>query len=209
MRRSLTLAALAVATTLTAAACGGGGGAAMTQGATTGGAAGAPAGQAAPGQPMQQEPMASGSGDMQGGGDMQDGDMAGGDMGGANEMGGDQEDMLPKGTSLTKAKAAGLGTDGAPVVAVVGNDTTCKANKMSVPAGNVWFQMTNKGGMKINELYLEDAKAKELIQVEGLKNGQSGAFKFKVKPGKYLLACEPGGQGKQIRVALTVTEAMM
>jgi hypothetical protein len=135
-----------------------------------------------------------------GAGDMADGQMKGAEVGGAEEM------MLPHGQIGAKAVAAGMGKDGLPVVTVSSTETACKANKKSVPAGQVWFKIMNKG-MQLNELYLENTAAKELIQVEPIKAGQYGGFKMAVKKGKYLLACEPGGNGKQIRTPITVTAA--
>jgi hypothetical protein len=135
-----------------------------------------------------------------------DGAMPGGK---GNEMGGGmEEEKLPMGMTGAKAVAAGMGKDGNPVVSVTATETTCKANKASVPAGTVWFKMTNKG-MKFNELYLEDGKGKEYIQAANVKAGQVGAFKFKVKEGKWQVACELEDKGKQIRVPITVTAAMM
>ncbi|HEY6793129.1 MAG TPA: hypothetical protein VI248_00435 [Kineosporiaceae bacterium] len=225
MKRRLGIVAVVLAAVTTVAACGGGG----TQTATTGQnnqmapAAPTSGGAAAAGQPAGgADAMASGDagangndamagGDMKAGdGDMKagDGDMKGKDaMGGGNEMMTDEE-KLPMGMTGAKAAAAGMGTDGNPVISVVATETTCKANKAAVPAGMVWFKLTNKG-MKFNELYLEDAKGKELIQAANVKAGQVGAFKWNVKQGKMQLACELEDKGKQIRVPLKVTAPMM
>ena len=130
-------------------------------------------------------------------------DAAGGD---ANEMTTDEE-VLPHGMTGAKAKAAGMGTDGHPIVSVVATDTTCKADKATVPAGTVWFKITNKG-MKFNELYLEDGAGKEMIQAADVKANQVGAFKWKVKAGKWQVACELEDKGDQMRIPLTVGDGM-
>jgi iron uptake system component EfeO len=77
-------------------------------------------------------------------------------------------------------------------------------DKTSVPAGPVWFKLMNQG-TRISELYLESADAKELAEVEKVKKGSGGAFKTTVKPGPYLVACEPGMADKQVRTGINVT----
>jgi len=114
---------------------------------------------------------------------------------------------IPQGRLGKKAVAAGLGKDGVPVITVTGTETTCTANAMTVSAGKVWFKLVNHG-MKVNELYLETTKGDELIEVEKVTAGAFGAFKAKVKQGRYLIACEPGMADRQIRVPLTVTSSM-
>ena len=112
---------------------------------------------------------------------------------------------IPQGMSLTKAQAAGLGKDGAPVVRVIGTETGCTPDVTSVKAGKVWFTMTNQG-TKISEMYLETPDAKQLVEVESLKSGAAGAFTVNVTKGSYLVACEPGMADKQIRTAISVTD---
>lgn len=114
-------------------------------------------------------------------------------------------DALPTGMPEAAARAAGLGTDGAPVVMVTATDTTCRPNASRIGAGKTWFEIKNTGS-KITELYLEKADTTELIQVERIRSGQSGAFATTVAAGNYLLACEPGmaGHNTQIRSSLTV-----
>ena len=114
---------------------------------------------------------------------------------------------LPQGLLGAKAVAAGLGKDHLPVITVTGTDTTCVPDRISVPAGKVWFKLVSKG-QKVNELYLESAKGDELVEVEKVKTGMYGAFKTTVKAGAYLIACEPGMADTQIRTPLTVTPAM-
>ena len=111
---------------------------------------------------------------------------------------------LPLGTTEAKAKAAGMGTDGAPVITVTGTDTSCIPDKTTVKAGKVWIKIVSKG-TKITEMYLEDTKGEELIEIEKVKHGEAGAFSKKIAKGHYLIACEPGMADKQIRTPLTVT----
>jgi hypothetical protein len=204
-RLGLLAVVLAVATV---AACGGGGAQTTTptqnnQMAPAAGAA-TTAGAADPAM-ASDDPMASGDA-MASGDGTDNGNMNGGMAAGANEMG--DEEKLPVGMTGAKAIAAGMGKDGNPVVSVTATETTCKVNKKSVPAGTVWFKLTNKG-MKFNELYLEDAKGNELIQAANVKAGQVGAFKWSVKAGKMQLACELEDKGKQIRVPITIAAGMM
>lgn len=112
---------------------------------------------------------------------------------------------LPTGMSSADAEAAGMGSDGAPIVSVTATDTTCKPNKSSVAAGKTWFKITNKG-TKITELYLEKADSTELIQVERIRPGKSGAFSTTTMAGSYQVACEPGmsGHDTQVRTPITV-----
>jgi hypothetical protein len=112
---------------------------------------------------------------------------------------------LPTGMSSADAKSAGMGSDGAPVVSVTATDTTCKVNKSSVAAGKTWFKITNKG-TKITELYLEKADSTELVQVEDIRPGKSGAFSTTTMAGSYQVACEPGmnGHDTQVRTPITV-----
>jgi hypothetical protein len=69
---------------------------------------------------------------------------------------------------------------------VTGTETTCVPDKTTLKAGQVWFKITNHGS-RITELYLESPDAEELVEVEKIKNGPSGAFKTTVKPGSYLV----------------------
>lgn len=116
--------------------------------------------------------------------------------------------MLPRGTTLAKAEAAGMGMDGNQVVKVTATDTGCIPAKTSVHAGRVWFEVTNKGMMP-TKMFLERTTGKELIVVQNVQPNASGAFRALVKKGKYLLACQPGMGNTQIRTPLTVTAAPM
>jgi Cupredoxin-like domain len=188
MRRSIALTVLAAATALSAACGGGSSGQATLQ---TAAAAGAAAGTAAP-QAVGADPQAAAGSLPQ---------VTTSESGGGNDG---PEAKLPQGMSADKATTAGMGSDGAPVISVMGTDTSCIPDMTTVPAGKVWFKLTNKGN-KITELYLESPKAKELVEVEKVTTGNSGAFATKVKAGSYLIACEPGMNDVQIRTPLTVT----
>jgi hypothetical protein len=73
-----------------------------------------------------------------------------------------------------------------------------------VKAGKIWIKIVNKG-TKLTEMYLENTKGDELIEIEKVKHGAAGAFKKTIAKGSYLIACEPGMADKQIRTPLTVT----
>ncbi|HEY6798852.1 MAG TPA: cupredoxin domain-containing protein [Kineosporiaceae bacterium] len=191
MRHRLWVASAALATfPLSLSACGSGPGPTSTTPGNTGGAAtsGAAAGGAAAGDSGAAAAQPADSMAEEAGGGGNDGDEA----------------KIPQGMPEAKAVAAGLGKDGAPVVSVTGTETTCVPDRTSVPAGKVWFKFTNQG-TRISELYLESPDAKELVEVEKIKKGAGGAFRTTVKPGSYLVACEPGMADKQIRTAITVT----
>jgi len=111
---------------------------------------------------------------------------------------------IPQGFLEPAATTHGLGKDGNLVVSVSSTDTTCVPNKRSIPAGTIWFKLTNHS-KRINEMYLETPKGDELIEVEKVKTGLSGAFKTTVKPGTYVIACEPGMNDKQVFTGITVT----
>ena len=111
---------------------------------------------------------------------------------------------IPQGMTEAQAVAAGMGKDGVPVITVAATDTSCLPDKVTVPAGKVWLKMTSSG-KKINELYLESSEADELIEVEHIATGKTGAFRTTVRKGSYLIACEPGMADVQIRTPLTVT----
>ncbi len=114
------------------------------------------------------------------------------------------DDKIAQGTDLDKAKEAGLGSDNAPVISVTGTDTTCDRDTKTVKAGKIWVKFTNSG-KKISEVYLETADGEKLAEVERIKSGESGAFTFEVKQGKYQLACQPGMDAdKALQVPLTV-----
>jgi hypothetical protein len=191
MRRSVASLALVLATTAALSACGGGSAPATNQPPAQPVAATQPAPAAAAGSAAA---MDEGAGD---------GDMA---QETGQKVGDDDEttgEKIPQGTTVQKAVAAGMGKDGAPVITVTSSDTGCLPDKNVVPAGKVWFKLVNKGP-KINELYLEDLKGTELIEVEKIRVGQSGAFSRKVAAGKYQLACAPNLGDTQIRTPLTV-----
>jgi iron uptake system component EfeO len=103
------------------------------------------------------------------------------------------------------AQAGGLGTDGAPVVSVAATDTTCTPDKATISATKTWFKITNNG-TKITELYLEKADSTELIQVEKIRPGETGAFSTALTAGSFLVACESGmaGHDTQVRTPITV-----
>jgi hypothetical protein len=181
MRRTILTCTAVLATAVTLSACGGGGNNATQQAAAPPAAAASDAGMAAPA----------------GGGAAE---ATGTKVGGDDETTGEK---LPQGASEAKAKAAGMGTDGAPVITVTASDAGCQADMDKVPAGKVWFKIVNSG-KKINELYLESPKGVEMIEVEKIRAGKAGAFSKAVTAGSYQLACAPGMGTMQIRMPLTV-----
>lgn len=209
-RQSIAVFAAGLTAALALAGCGGGSNTGTQQ--NVGSGQQPAAGQANGQMNGQADGQAAGQGD----GAMNGGVSGGGDAGTpvpqmtGKKVGDDDEmtgEKIPQGMSLARAKAAGLGTDNAPVISVTATDTGCIPDKSTVAAGKVWFKLTNQG-QRINELYLESTKGNELVEVEKIRKGQSGAFGTQVKPGNYLLACAPGMGDTQIRTPLKVTGGM-
>lgn len=123
------------------------------------------------------------------------------EVGGANDGGGA---TIPQGKVGAAAVADGLGKDGVTVVTVTSTNTTCVPDRRTIPAGPVWFKLVNQSP-KVNELYLETPDGEELVEVEKVPTGQTGAFKTTVEAGVYLVACEPGMADQQVLTGITVT----
>jgi hypothetical protein len=118
--------------------------------------------------------------------------------------GSDPDPQLPQGMREANAVAAGMGKDGNPVITVTATDGTCLPDLTTMPAGVVWIKLVNNGA-KVNEMYLETDNGRELVVVANIRHGETGAFKTTLEViRQYLIACEPGMAGRQIRTPLTV-----
>lgn len=133
--------------------------------------------------------------------------------------------------ALVLAGCASAATGG--TVKVTLTEWAVVADKASVPAGTVSFEVTNAGtqfqhefvviktdlapaDLPADETGKVDEKSSDLNfigEVEGLEIGASGTGSFDLTPGKYVLVCnivEPAGgheshYNKGMRVAFTVT----
>ncbi|GDY29889.1 iron uptake system protein EfeO [Gandjariella thermophila] len=96
-------------------------------------------------------------------------------------------------------------TAGAGAITVEASDDACKLSATSAPAGNVTFDVTNKG-TKVTEFYLYGQADKVIGEVENIGPGLSRKLTVQVPAaGKYTTACKPGMTGDGIRGDFTVT----
>jgi plastocyanin len=91
-------------------------------------------------------------------------------------------------------------------IAVTGTDAKCDVAKTSLAAGNIRFNLTNKG-KKTTELYVLGEKDRIIDEVENVSPGMTRALDVNLKAGSYTLACKPGQTGDGIRQEITVTGA--
>jgi iron uptake system component EfeO len=89
-------------------------------------------------------------------------------------------------------------------IAVTGTDTACKVADTSLPAGNIRFNLTNKG-KKTTELYVLGDKDRIIDEIENITPGVTRPLDVNLKAGTYTLACKPGQVGDGIRQTITVT----
>ncbi|GAB2991819.1 lipoprotein [Amycolatopsis acidiphila] len=110
---------------------------------------------------------------------------------------------------LTLAACAGGQDSGAPgaagPVTVAATDTTCEVSTATANAGNVTFEVTNKG-TKVTEFYLYAEGDRIMGEVENIAPGLTRKLTVEVaEAGTYQTACKPGMAGDGIRGAFTVT----
>jgi len=98
------------------------------------------------------------------------------------------------------------GTKADTTIAVTGTDTACDVAKTTLPAGNIRFNLTNKG-KKTTELYVLGDNDRVIDEVENIAPGLSRPLDVNLKAGTYTLACKPGQVGDGIRQEITVTGA--
>ncbi|MCR3747813.1 iron uptake system protein EfeO [Lentzea californiensis] len=98
------------------------------------------------------------------------------------------------------------GTTGASGnIAVEATDDACKVAKTEAGAGNVTFEVTNKG-TKVTEFYLYAEGDRILGEVENIGPGLTRKLIVEVtESGKFQTACKPGMKGDGIRGDFTVT----
>ncbi|TVT52688.1 peptidase M75 family protein [Amycolatopsis rhizosphaerae] len=97
--------------------------------------------------------------------------------------------------------------DGTAPITVSATDTACEVAPTSVKAGNLTFEVTNKG-TKVTEFYLYGEGDKIIGEVENIAPGLARKLTVAVPAaGTYQAACKPGMAGDGIRVPLTVTGA--
>ncbi|WP_253778329.1 iron uptake system protein EfeO [Goodfellowiella coeruleoviolacea] len=113
--------------------------------------------------------------------------------------------------SLTALAACGGGGatqpqsgDSGPI-AVTASDDACGVSRTTAPAGNLTFEVTNKG-TKVTEFYLYAAGDRILGEVENIGPGLTRRLIVEVtEAGTFQTACKPGMVGNGIRGDFTVT----
>jgi iron uptake system component EfeO len=100
------------------------------------------------------------------------------------------------------------GTDSAAAggpIKVSASDTACEVSANTATAGNVTFEITNKG-TKVTEFYLYAEGDRIMGEVENIAPGLNRRLIVEVADaGKYQTACKPGMAGNGIRGDFTVT----
>ncbi|KAA2255645.1 peptidase M75 family protein [Solihabitans fulvus] len=90
-------------------------------------------------------------------------------------------------------------------IAVEAGDDTCKVSRTTAEAGNVTFEVANKGS-KITEFYVYGEGDRILGEVENVGPGLNRRLIVELpQAGKFQTACKPGMVGNGIRGEFTVT----
>jgi len=104
----------------------------------------------------------------------------------------------------SKSDTAGAPGGGGPIK-VEASDTACAVSATTAGAGNVTFEITNKG-TKVTEFYLYAEGDRIMGEVENIAPGLNRRLIVEVADaGKYQTACKPGMAGNGIRGDFTVT----
>jgi iron uptake system component EfeO len=94
---------------------------------------------------------------------------------------------------------------GAGPITVAASDTACEVSTASANAGNLTFEVTNKG-TKVTEFYLYAEGDRIMGEVENIAPGLTRKLTVEVADaGTYQTACKPGMAGDGIRGPFTVT----
>jgi iron uptake system component EfeO len=104
----------------------------------------------------------------------------------------------------SKSDPAGAAGAGGPIK-VSASDTACEVSANTANAGNLTFEITNKGS-KVTEFYLYAEGDRIMGEVENIAPGLNRRLIVEVADaGKYQTACKPGMAGNGIRGDFTVT----
>ncbi len=104
----------------------------------------------------------------------------------------------------SKSDAPGAAAAGGPIK-VAASDTACEVSATTADAGNLTFEITNKG-TKVTEFYLYAEGDRIMGEVENIAPGLNRRLIVEVADaGKYQTACKPGMAGTGIRGDFTVT----
>ncbi|PKV94186.1 iron uptake system component EfeO [Amycolatopsis echigonensis] len=106
--------------------------------------------------------------------------------------------------STNSASGPSGATSGGPIK-VEASDTACKVSATTASAGNLTFEIANKGS-KVTEFYLYAEGDRIMGEVENIAPGLNRRLIVEVpEAGKYQTACKPGMTGNGIRGDFTVT----
>ncbi|MEC3975967.1 iron uptake system protein EfeO [Amycolatopsis sp. H20-H5] len=104
----------------------------------------------------------------------------------------------------SKGDTAAAGAAGGPI-RVEATDTACAVSASTANAGNVTFEITNKG-TKVTEFYLYAEGDRIMGEVENIAPGLNRRLIVEVADaGKYQATCKPGMAGNGIRSDFTIT----
>jgi len=108
------------------------------------------------------------------------------------------------GTGDTAASPSSPGAPGGPIK-VEASDSACQVSAGTANAGNVTFEITNKG-TKVTEFYLYAEGDRIMGEVENIAPGLNRRLIVEVSDaGKYQATCKPGMAGNGIRSDFTIT----
>ncbi|WP_033263108.1 iron uptake system protein EfeO [Amycolatopsis vancoresmycina] len=103
------------------------------------------------------------------------------------------------------SKSDSAGTAAGGPIKVAASDTACEVSATTAGAGNLTFEITNKGS-KVTEFYLYAEGDRIMGEVENIAPGLNRRLIVEVADaGKYQTACKPGMSGTGIRGDFTVT----
>ncbi|HEX5562491.1 MAG TPA: iron uptake system protein EfeO [Nocardioidaceae bacterium] len=112
---------------------------------------------------------------------------------------------LPALAACTHNTTSAKGGGGERTISVTSTDDSCTLSTDTAPAGNLVYQVQNKGS-RVTEFYLYAEDGLRIVgEVENVGPGLSRDLVLNVPPGSYVPACKPGMAGKGIRSDFTVT----
>lgn len=107
--------------------------------------------------------------------------------------------------SLTACSGGSQDNAAGGAITVAASDTACQVSTSSASAGNLTFEVSNKG-TKVTEFYLYAEGDRIMGEVENIAPGLTRKLTVEVADaGKYQTACKPGMAGDGIRSDFTVT----
>ena len=100
--------------------------------------------------------------------------------------------------------AVACASSSSDAINVTSTDKECIPERTSFAAGELTFEITNKGDQP-TELYVFGEGDKVISEVENVGPGTSRSLTVDLAAGNYQLGCKPGQTGNGIRADITVT----